>query len=204
MTRPSRNKPPFQQLQTRKLPKKLREQLAPPVPVEVEEPSKKKKKVRPAPETITFTEKIVVRTRPERAYFAIVDMSKRSLWDKHAVRSRFIAAAKGIPVPTKPFEGAMFEFMMPMRMGGVFQFRYAMLRQPQGFALEAVRGGLGVLGGMAESFAFATFKGATEITLTRTIVPRFKPLTAYVKRNHEKALKETLEGLRKYIEENTK
>ncbi len=192
-------------MQTRKLPKKLREQLAPPAPVIAEpEPGKKKKKERPAPETITFTEKIIVRTRPERAYFAISDMSKRSLWDKHAIRSKFIAPAKGIPVPTKPFEGAMFEYMMPMRMGGVFQFRYAMLRQPQGFALEAVRGGLGVLGGMAESFAFATFKGATEITLTRTIVPRFKALKNYVQKNHEKALKETLEGLRKYIEDNTK
>jgi hypothetical protein len=144
---------------------------------------------------LTITEKTFVRSRPPL---------ERSRWDKSLQRIRFVAPAKGEPIPSKVAENAVIETILPLRLGGLFHMQYVMLRQPQGFALQAVKGSFGVLGGMAESWLFEPFKGGTQVTLQRTLVPRFKPLRAYVERNHTKAMKAALEALKTFVEEPAK
>ncbi len=151
---------------------------------------------------IVITEKIMVRSRPEKIYYALLNQTTRPSWDKNVVRVRFMKPSRNEVAPTKPAQDVVTEFVFPLGLGGVFHMRYALLQQPHGFALEAVRGAFGVLAGMAESWAFVPFKGGTEVTLQRTIVPRFKMLRNYVERNHSKAIKQTLEGMRKFVEAN--
>jgi hypothetical protein len=153
---------------------------------------------------LTITEKTFVRSRPEKVYFSSVTPLERSRWDKSLQRIRFVAAAKGQPIPSKVAENVVIETILPLRLGGLFHMQYVMLRQPQGFALQAVKGSFGVLGGMAESWLFEPFKGGTQVTLQRTLVPRFKPLRAYIERNHTKAMRAALEALKNFVEEPSK
>jgi hypothetical protein len=208
MSRVQKNRPPFQQLdqaQARRAAKLAKGAMpAPPPP-----PSDPKKaaalaKRAAAFEPLQLTEKIFVGARPERAYFAAIAPENRSVWDKNAPRVRFVRPRKGEPIPSKAAEGALIEMVMPLRLGGLFQLQYMLIQQPRGFALQAVRGSFGVLAGLAETWAFEPFKGGTQVTYVRTAVPRFRWLKNYVERNQTKALKQTLEGLKKYIEETAK
>ncbi|HEX2863755.1 MAG TPA: hypothetical protein VHN99_04245 [Deinococcales bacterium] len=155
---------------------------------------------RVALEPVIITEKILVRSRPDKAYFSVIDPAKRTLWDKKVGRVRFIKPSKTETAATKAVEGALLEFLFPLRLGGMFQMRYDLIRQPLGFQLNAVRGSFGVLAGLAEAWQFVQNKGATEVQLTRSLAPRFKPLRGWVEDQHRKAMRATLEGLKKYVE----
>jgi hypothetical protein len=195
MARQPHNRPPLQQ-NTRaiKLPK---QPAAPEIDAKT---AARIAKLQP----LTVTEKVFVRSRPEKVYFSSVTPLERSRWDKSLQRIRFVSPSKGAPIPSKVAENAVIETILPLRLGGLFHMQYVMLRQPQGFALQAVKGSFGVLGGMAESWLFESFKGGTQVTLQRTLVPRFKPLRAYVERNHAKAMKTALEALKTFVEETQK
>lgn len=161
-------------------------------------------RARPAPEPLILTEKLFVRARPERVYHAAINPVTRAGWDKSLAQLRYSRPKKGETAVTKPVQGALVDAFFPLRLGGLFQMRYALVRQPQGFALEAVRGSFGVLGGLAESWQFQPFKGGTEVTLTRSLAPRLKPLAGWVQTNQRQAMRRTLEGLKRYAEENPK
>ena len=216
MTRPARNKPPFKPAPQ---PVKVKPQAAPPkgnargakpdargarpdaAPGKAGKPARAR---RVALEPLTLTEKIFVRARPEKAYFAAIQPGTRAAWDKNLARARFVKPSKSEPAPTKAAPDAVVEMTFPMRLGGLFHMRYALIRQPQGFALEATRGSFGVLAGLAESWSFVPFKGGTEVTLTRSIVPRFRPFRAYAERQQRAGMKSSLEGLKKHVEESPK
>ena len=179
----------------------------PPAAPVVEE-SKSNKPARRAPrvalEPLQLTEKVFIRTRPEKVYFVAINPLDRPRWDANVSRVRYTVGKKGDPMPTKAAEGVTLETIYPLRLGGLFHMQYAMIRQPNGFALQAVKGSFGVLGGLAESWVFEPFKGGTQVTFVRSFVPRFKPLRNYVERNQAKAMKATLEGLKKFVEDQQK
>jgi hypothetical protein len=195
MARQPHNRPPIQQ-NTRAI--KLSKQAA--APVIDDKTAAKIAKLQP----LTITEKTFIRSRPEKVYFSSITPLERSRWDKSLQRIRFVAPSKGEPIPNRVTENTVIETILPLRLGGLFHMQYVMVRQPQGFALQAVKGSFGVLGGMAESWLFEPFKGGTQVTLQRTLVPRFKPLRAYIERNHTKAMKTTLEALKTFVEETQK
>lgn len=181
------------------------ERLANPTPLKVEAgksiaPTAKGRRRRVAIEPLIITEKILVRSRPDRAYFSVIDPAKRTTWDTKVSRVRFIKPSKTEPAAKKAVEGALLEFLFPLRLGGMFQMRYDLIRQPLGFQLNAVRGSFGVLAGLAEAWQFAPARGATEVQLTRSLAPRFKPMRSWVEEQHRKAMRATLEGLKKYAE----
>lgn len=161
-------------------------------------------RARVAPEPLVLTEKLFVRARPERVYHAAINPTTRAGWDRSLAQLRFSRPKKGETAVTKPVQGALVDAFFPMRLGGLFQLRYSLVRQPQGFALEAVRGSFGVLAGLAESWSFQPFKGGTEVTLTRSLAPRLRPLTNWVQTNQRAAMRRSLEGLKGYAEANPK
>ena len=118
------------------------------------------------------------------------------------MRSKFIAPGKKMPVPTKVAQGVGFELNYNSVMVGMFRFRYEYIQQGSGFMLQATQGGSILFAGMAESWAFQGVRGGTEITVTRTYVPRFKILRKRAVAYQEKFFKSTLEGIKKYIEAN--
>ena len=211
MSRAPKNRPPFQQLQqaqqsqARRAAKLAKSSMPapPPKPTDPKEAARQEMLAKRAAafEPLQLTDKIFVGVRPERAYFATIAPENRPKWDKNAPRVRFVRASKDQPIPTKPSEGALIELVMPLRLGGLFQLQFMLIQQPRGFALQAVRGSFGVLAGMAETWAFESFKGGTQVSYSRTVVPRFGWLKNYVERNQTKAMKQALEGLKKYIEE---
>jgi hypothetical protein len=166
--------------------------------------AKPARRQRVAPEPTMLTEKIFVRSRPDRVYFSAINPANRQVWDKNVGRFRFVKPSKTEPAATKVSQGVTVEAFFPMKLGGLFHLRYALIRQPQGFALEATRGSFGLLAGLAESWAFVPFKGGTEVQFTRSLAPRFKPLQAYVERTQRVAMRQTLEGLRKFAETQAK
>jgi hypothetical protein len=202
----SRNRPPFQQMQRRvKLPKEMRPGAATQQQEILEQDPKKKaqlEKIQARYQPITLTEKIFVRARPEKVFYAALPQNERSKWDKDVRVSRFLSPdpKRKVPVPAKAAEGVYVEFVYGSMLLGSFQFRYEFVRQPNAFVLQATKGGSLLLAGMAESWAFQTSKGGTEITLTRTYVPRFKWLKSRADKNQEKSVKAVLEGLKKYVE----
>ncbi len=203
----SRNRPPFQQMQQRraKLPKEMRPGAAAQQQAILEQDPKKLAKLEKARERyqpITLTEKIIVRARPEKVFYAALPQNERAKWDKSVSRSQFLSpnAKKKVPVPTKAAEGVYLELTYNTLLLGGFQFRYEFVRSPNGFVLQATKGGSILLAGIAESWAFAPAKGGTEITLTKTYVPRFKWLHKRAVQSQEKSTREALEGLKKYVE----
>ena len=196
MARQPHNRPPFQQ-QTRQV--KLPKPPAAPAQAPDAKPARRAPKV--ALEPLQITEKVFIRTRPEKVYFAAINPLDRPRWDANVQRVRYVTAKKGDPTPSRAAEGVILETIYPLRLGGLFHMQYAMIRQPQGFALQAVKGSFGVLGGLAESWVFEPFKGGTQVTFVRSLVPRFRPLRNYVERNQVKAMKATLEGLKKFVED---
>jgi hypothetical protein len=151
---------------------------------------------------ITQTEKITIRARPEKVFYAALPQNERAKWDKTVTRSQFLSPnpkAK-IPAPSKAAEGVYLELTYNTMLLGGFQFRYEFVRAPNGFVLQATKGGSILLAGVAESWAFAPAKGGTEVTLTRTYVPRFKWLHKRAVQSQEVAIKTALEGLKKHIE----
>ncbi len=168
---------------------------------ELEQDPKKKKQLERF-ESLTLTEKIFVRVRPEKAYFLALPQDQRAKWDATVARSQFVAPGKKMPVPTKAVQGVGFELVYKATTVGMFRYRYEFVQQPTGFMLQATQGGSILFAGVAESWAFQGARGGTEITLTRTYVPRFKWLRNRAVQYQEKFLKTTLEGLKKYIEEN--
>jgi hypothetical protein len=169
-----------------------------------QDPKKRAKleKQRERYQPITQTEKIVVRARPEKVFYAALPQNERAKWDKTVTRSQFLSPnpkAK-IPAPSKAAEGVYLELTYNSMLLGGFQFRYEFVRAPNGFVLQATKGGSILLAGIAESWAFAPTKGGTEVTLTRTYVPRFKWLHKRAVQSQEIAIKTALEGLRKYVE----
>jgi hypothetical protein len=198
------NKPPFQQMQPRvKIPKEVKAQTAAAAAQRAElEKDPKKKRALERFESLTVTEKIFVRARPEKAYFLTLPQSDRIKWDPTVARSMHVAPAKKMPVPSKPAQGVGFELVYKGLSVGMFRYRYEFLQQPTGFMLQATQGGSLLFAGMAESWAFQGARGGTEITLTRTYVPRFKWFRHRAVQYQEKNLKPTLEGLKKFIEAN--
>ena len=203
----SRNRPPpFQQMQRRaKLPKEMRPGAAAQQQVIIEQDPKKKAKLEKARERyqpVTLTEKIVIRARPEKVFYAALPQNERAKWDKTVTRSQFLSPdpKKKVPAPSKATEGVYLELTYNTMLLGGFQFRYEFVRAPNGFVLQATKGGSILLAGIAESWAFAPAKGGTEVTLTRTYVPRFKWLKKRADQSQEKGTKEALEGLKKYVE----
>ncbi len=199
-----RNKPPFQQTQQRlRVPKEVKAQSAAALAQrEAIEQDPKKKKLLDRYESLSLTEKIFVRVRPEKAYFWSFPQDTRHRWDPAVVRSRFIAPAKKMPVPSKAAQGVNVEFNYNAAMVGMFRFRYEYVQQGTGFMLQATQGGSLLFAGMAESWTFQGIRGGTEITLTRTYIPRFKLFKQRAIAYQEKYFKATLEGLKKYIENN--
>lgn len=200
----SRGKPPFQQPQQRlKIPKEIKAQSAAALQQREElEKDPKKKKLLERYESLSLTEKIFVRVRPEKAFFLALPQDQRYKWDATVVRSKFIAPGKKMPVPTKVAQGVGFELNYNSVMVGMFRFRYEYIQQGSGFMLQATQGGSILFAGMAESWAFQGVRGGTEITVTRTYVPRFKILRKRAVAYQEKFFKSTLEGIKKYIEAN--
>ncbi len=204
----SRNRPPFQQMQQQrraKLPKEMRPGAVAQQQTLLEQDPKKRAKLEKARERyqpITLTEKIIIRARPEKVYYAALPQNERAKWDKTVTRSQFLSPdpKKKVPVPTKAAEGVYLELTYNSMLLGGFQFRYEFVRAPNGFVLQATKGGSILLAGIAESWAFVPAKGGTEVTLTRTYVPRFKWLKKRADQSQEKATKDALEGLKKYIE----
>jgi hypothetical protein len=203
----SRNRPPFQQMQQRraKLPKEMRPGAVAQQQTILEQDPKKKAKLEKARERyqpVTLTEKIVIRARPEKVYYAALPQNERLKWDKTVTRSQFLSPdpKKKVPAPTKAAEGVYLELTYNSILLGGFQFRYEFLRAPNGFVLQATKGGSILLAGIAESWAFAPTKGGTEVTLTRTYVPRFKWLQKRAAQTQESGTKLALEGLKKYVE----
>lgn len=169
-----------------------------------QDPKKRAKleKQRERYQPITQTEKIMIRTRPEKVFYAALPQNERAKWDKTVTRAQFLSPnpkAK-IPAPTKAAEGVYLELTYNSMLLGGFQFRYEFVRSPNGFVLQATKGGSILLAGIAESWAFAPAKGGTEVTLTRTYVPRFKWLHKRAVKSQETAIKTALEGLKKYVE----
>jgi hypothetical protein len=207
MTGVSRNRPPFQEMQRRqKLPKEMRPGAMQQKQESLLEQDPKKRarleKQRERYQPITQTEKIVVRARPEKVFYAALPQNERAKWDKTVTRSQFLSPnpkAK-IPAPSKAAEGVYLELTYNTMLLGGFQFRYEFVRAPNGFVLQATKGGSILLAGIAESWAFAPTKGGTEVTLTRTYVPRFKWLHKRAVQSQEIAIKTALEGFRKYVE----
>jgi Polyketide cyclase / dehydrase and lipid transport len=197
------NKPPFQQQQRLRIPKEMKAQSAAAEQQrrELEQDPKKKKQLERF-ESLTLTEKIFVRVRPEKAYFLALPQDQRAKWDATVARSQFVAPGKKMPVPTKAAQGVGFELVYKATTVGMFRYRYEFVQQPTGFMLQATQGGSILFAGVAESWAFQGARGGTEITLTRTYVPRFKWLRNRAVQYQEKFLKATLEGLKRYIEEN--
>ncbi len=202
----SRNRPPFQQMQRRvKLPKEMRPGAAAQQQTILDQDPKKKaqlEKMQARYQPITLTEKIFVRARPEKVFYTALSQNERSKWDKAVKISRFLSPdpKKKVPIPTKAAEGVYVEFVYGSMLLGGFQFRYEFVRQPNAFVLQATKGGSLLLAGMAESWAFQTSKGGTEITLTRTYVPRFKWLKSRADKNQQKSVRDVVEGLKKYVE----
>jgi hypothetical protein len=170
-------------------------------------PAKKPGRVRPAPEPLTLTEKVFIGVRVEKVFpVALAGIVNRSTWDDSVSRSGYSPPRKkGETVITKPIEGAVLDYMLPFTLGGVFQMRIAIVRQPQGrqmqgygFAIEAIRGGLGPVAGIAESWQLVPMRGGTELTITRMVVPRFKWLKNYVEGGHRKALRGAIEAFVKH------
>jgi len=153
-------------------------------------------------ESLSLTEKIFVRVRPEKAFFLALPQDQRYKWDATVVRSKFVAPGKKMPVPTKVAQGVNIELNYNAVMVGMFRFRYEYIQQGTGFMLQATQGGSILFAGMAESWAFQGVRGGTEITVTRTYVPRFKLLKKRAVDYQEKFFKSTLEGIKKYIEAN--
>jgi hypothetical protein len=199
-----RNKPPFQQIQQRvRIPKEIKAQSAAAAQQREElEKDPKKKKLLERYESLTLTEKIFVRVRPEKAFFLALPQDARYKWDSTVARSKFIAPGKKMPVPTKAAQGVGFELGYGALLVGMFRFRYEFIQQGTGFMLQATQGGSILFAGMAESWAFQGVRGGTEITLTRTYVPRFKWLKKRAIDYQEKFIKAPLEGLKKFIEAN--
>jgi hypothetical protein len=202
----SRNRPPFQEMQRRqKLPKEMRPGAMQKQEALIEQDPKKRAKLekqRERYQPITQTEKITIRARPEKVFYAALPQNERAKWDKTVSRSQFLSPnpkAK-IPAPSKAAEGVYLELTYNTMLLGGFQFRYEFVRAPNGFVLQATKGGSILLAGVAESWAFAPAKGGTEVTLTRTYVPRFKWLHKRAVQSQESAIKTALEGLKKYIE----
>lgn len=158
-------------------------------------------KVKP-PNIITLQEKIFIGIRPEKVYFAALNPLTRVIWDKNLNRARFAKSGKNDPMPTKVAPEVLVNVNFPVRLGGVFQMRFADVRAPLGFSWVAVRGSFGLLGGLGEVWQFQTFKGGTQVMLTRQIVPRIRFFHSYVEQNHIKAMKQTLENLKRYVEAN--
>ncbi len=203
----SRNRPPFQQMQQRraKLPKEMRPGAVAQQQTILEQDPKKKAKLEKARERyqpVTLTEKIVIRARPEKVFYAALPQNERAKWDKTVTRSQFLSPdpKKKVPAPTKAAEGVYLEFFYNNWLLGQFQLRYEFLRAPNGFVLQATKGGSILLAGIAESWAFAPAKGGTEVTLTRTYVSRFKWLEKRAAKSQETGTREALEGLKKYVE----
>jgi hypothetical protein len=199
-----RNKPPFQQIQQRvRIPKEIKAQSAAAAQQREElEKDPKKKKLLERYESLTLTEKTFVRVRPEKAFFLALPQDGRYKWDSTVARSKFIAPGKKMPVPTKAAQGVGFELNYGAVLVGMFRFRYEFIQQGSGFMLQATQGGSILFAGMAESWAFQGVRGGTEITLTRTYVPRFKWLRKRAIEYQEKFIKAPLEGLKKFIEAN--
>jgi Polyketide cyclase / dehydrase and lipid transport len=186
-----------------RIPKEVKAQTAAAAQQRAElEKDPKKKKALERFESLTLTEKIFVRTRPEKAYFLTLAQDKRDQWDPAVVRSKFMAPAKKMPVPSKPAQGVNFELVYKGMTVGMFRYRYEFVQQPTGFMLQATQGGSILFAGVAESWAFQSARGGTEVTLTRTYVPRFKWFRNRAVQYQEKNLKPTLEGLKKYLEAN--
>jgi hypothetical protein len=179
----------------------------PPAPAPAGQPGKKPARLRPAPEPLTLTEKVFIGARVEKVFpVALAGVVNRATWDESVSRSGYTTVRKkGQEVITKPIEGAILDYTWPFTLGGIFQMRIAIVRQPQGrqlqgygFALEAIRGGLGPVGGLAESWQLVPMRGGTEVTITRMVVPRFKWLKKYVEERHRKALRGTIEAFVKH------
>jgi hypothetical protein len=199
-----RNKPPFQQTQQRvRVPKEVKAQSAAALAQREEiEKDPKKKKLLERYESLSLTEKIFVRARPEKAFFWTFPQDTRYKWDPSVVRSRYIAPGKKMPVPSKAAQGVNVEFNFNAAFAGMFRFRYEFVQPGAGFILQATQGGSLLFAGMSESWTFQGIRGGTEITLTRTYVPRFKLFKKRAADYQDKYFKATLEGLKKYIEQN--
>jgi hypothetical protein len=188
-----------------KLPKEMRPGAMQKQEALIEQDPKKRarlEKQRERYQPITQTEKILIRARPEKVFYAALPQNERAKWDKTVSRSQFLSPnpkAK-IPVPSKAAEGVYLELTYNTMLLGGFQLRYEFVRAPNGFVLQATKGGSILLAGVAESWAFAPAKGGTEVTLTRTYVPRFKWLHKRAVKSQESAIQTALDGLKKYVE----
>ena len=136
-----------------------------------------------------------IRSRPDVLFRLVGDPKKRIRWDKSLRQYKYDGEEK-LQV------GSKVKGVLQWKYGGMaFQAKFTHLQGPNRATLESVKP-FGLIEKMTQQWAFKPMPGGAEVTLTFTVVPRYKFVRRAIDRLVQNLFAETLLELQRAVDSN--